>query len=498
MIAQRSGATALFAALLISSGCTVGPDFERPAAPQAAPYGEGGLPVQTASAEVAGGAAQKFLGGRDIPGDWWTLFHSPALNGLIEDALKANPNLTAAQAALHQAHELTLAGEGAFFPTVQGSFSPSRNKTATGALSPASASGNPYYSLYTAQVSVSFVPDVFGATRRTVENLAALEEAQRYQVEATYLTLTSNVVLAAIQEASLRGQIAATQEIIKAESDALDILHNQLKLGQAAGGDVAAQEAALAQAEATLPPLQKALGQQRDLIAALAGRFPSDTPSATFELAALQLPRELPVSLPSQLVDERPDVRAAEAQMHAASAEIGVAIAAMLPQFSLTPNIGTASNTLASMFGPGTSFWSLAGSAAQTIFDGGILLHKKRAAEAELDQAAAQYRAAVLTAFQNVADSLRALQDDGNALKAAAAAERAAATSLDITRRQLALGAIQYLALLNAEQTYQQARVNLVQAQAMRYADTAVLFQALGGGWWNRDPVAAVADAEKR
>lgn len=481
--------TASIAAFLLG-GCTVGPDFSTPAAPGADGYTVRPLAEKTASADVAGGAAQHLVQGLDIPGQWWRLFRSPPLDALVEQALAANPSLEATQAALRQAWENVYAQQGAYFPTVTAGFSPSRNKTATGALSPASASGNPYYSLYTGQVNVTYAPDVFGGTRRQVESLAAQAEAQRFQLEATYLTLTSNVVAAAVQEASLRGQIAATEEIIRIDRAGLDILRRQLELGQIAGADVAQQEAALAQAQATLPPLQKQLAVQRDLLTALIGRFPSEQPAEKFELASLHLPQELPVSLPSKLVDQRPDVRLAEAQLHSASAEIGVAIANRLPQFTLTANAGTASNLVSQLvMTPGTAFWTVGGNVAQTLFDAGTLLHKERAAVAAFDQAAAQYRSTVIGALQNVSDTLHALQSDADTLAAAAAAERAAARSLDIARRQLELGAINYLGLLTAQNAYQQALVTLVQAQANRYADTAALFQALGGGWWNRADV---------
>jgi NodT family efflux transporter outer membrane factor (OMF) lipoprotein len=471
---------------MLLAGCAVGPEFERPDAPAVERYTKDPLPEATAASAVTGGAAQRFLAGRDIPGEWWQVFHSAPLDALIEEALKANPTVTAAQAALRQAHELTLAGEGAFFPTVQAGFNASRNKTAQ-SLSPATASGNLYYSLYTAQLSVSYVPDVFGGTRRQVESLLAQEENQRFQLEAAYLTLTANLVAAVVTEASLRGQIAATEETIGVQRQSLDILRRQLTIGQVAGADVAAQEAALAQAEAALPPLRKQLAQQRHLLAVLIGRTPNDEPKAAFDLESLHLPEELPVSLPSRLVEQRPDIRAAEEQLHAASAQIGVAIANMLPQINLSANGGTTALTTAALFGPGTAFWTIAASAAQTIFDAGTLLHKKRAADAAFDQAASQYRETVLTGFQNVADALAEIQTDADGLVAATAAERAAAKSLEIAQRQLAIGAVNYLALLNAQNTYQQALNNLVQAQAARFADTAALFQALGGGWWNRD-----------
>jgi NodT family efflux transporter outer membrane factor (OMF) lipoprotein len=471
--------------VLLLAGCAVGPDFARPAAPAVERYTPDPLPGQTAAAPGPAGTAQRLVAGRDIPGEWWTLFRSEPLNALIAEALRANPTLAAAEAALRQAHELTLAGKGAFFPTAQASFSPSRNKTSA-SLSPTPANDSLYYSLYNAQLSVSYVPDVFGGIRRQVEALLATEEAQRFQLEAAYLTLTANLVAAVVTEAALRGQIAATGEIVRIARDSLGILRRQQALGEVAGGEVAAQEAALAQAEATLPPLQKQLGEQRHLIAVLVGRTPSEQPAAQFDLAALRLPRELPVSLPSRLVEQRPDIRVAEAQLHAASAQVGVATANRLPQITLSAQGGFSATTLSELFVPGAAFWTLAGNVAHTVFDAGTLLHTQRAAEAALDQAAAQYRTTVLTAFQNVADALRALESDADALKASAAAEAAAAKSLAIARRQLALGAVNYLALLNAEQTYQQARLGLVQAEAARFADSAALFQALGGGWWNR------------
>jgi NodT family efflux transporter outer membrane factor (OMF) lipoprotein len=479
----------LFALIVaaLAAGCAVGPDFERPAAPDVGGYTPGPLPAKTASAGTIGGEAQRFVQDLDIPGLWWTLFHSEPLNALVQQALKNNPTLPAAEAALRQAWENVYAAQGAFFPTAVVSYSPSTNKTATGVVFTAASSGSPYFTLHTAQVVVSYAPDVFGGTRREVESLMATAEFQRFQLEAAYLTLTSNVVAAAVQEASLRGQIAATEEIIKIQTDSVAILQKQLALGQVAGADVAAVEASLAQAEATLSPLQKQLAAQRDLLTALIGRLPSQEPAEKFDLASLQLPQELPVSLPSKLVEQRPDVQSAEAQLHAASAQIGVAVAAQLPQFTLSANAGTVANQIGQLLmTPGTAFWTVAGNAAQTVFDAGTLLHKKRAADAAFDQAAAMYRSTVITAFQNVTDALHALQSDAETLKAAYAAERAAFKSLEIARRQLQLGAIGYLGLLTTENTYQTALIALVQAQAARYADTAALFQALGGGWWNR------------
>jgi NodT family efflux transporter outer membrane factor (OMF) lipoprotein len=470
---------------VVLAGCTVGPDFQTPPAPAVNGYTPEPLPAETASAGVAGGEAQHFALGSDIAAEWWTLFRSPALNALVERSLKANPNIQSAEAALRVALENVYTQQGAYFPSVEGNFSPSRNKTSN-SIAPVPANNSNVYSLYTAQLSLSYAPDLWGLNRRTVESLQAQAENQRFQLEAAYVSLTSNVVTAAIQEASLRAQIASTRDIIEVERQLLGLLRKQLELGAVAGLDVAAQEAALAQAEATLPPLQKQLDQQRDLLAALAGGFPSEEPAERFELATFQLPQELPVSLPSKLVEQRPDVRAADALLHSASAQIGVAVANRLPNLTLSAAWGTQAVTSGGLFAPGNGIWSLAASLTQPLFDGFALEHKERAARAAFEQAAAQYRGTVITAFQNVADTLRALQSDADALHAQVAAERAARTQLDIARRQLELGAINYLSLLNAQQTYLQAVINLTQAQAGRYSDTAALFQALGGGWWNR------------
>ena len=476
------------AVLALIAGCAVGPDFKRPAAPDAQGYTPEPLPAETASSDVAAGEAQRFVQDQDIPGQWWALFHSPPLSTLIDQALKANPTLQAAQAALRQARENLYAGEGEFYPQVNGSFSHSRQKFAGATFGQAGFS--PIFSLNTAEVSVSYTLDVFGGIRRQVESLAAQAEFQRFQLEAAYLTLTSNVVAAAVQEASLRAQIATTEDIIDVETQQLGVLQRQFELGGSAKTAVLAQAATLAQAKATLPPLQKQLAQQRNLLSVLAGRVPSDEPAQRFELAGLELPQDLPLTLPSRLVEQRPDIQASEAQLHSASAEIGVAIANMLPQITLTGDIGSTATKIGNLFTPGTGIWSVAQGVTQPIFRGGTLLHQKRAAEAAFDQAAAQYRSTVLTSFQNVADTLRALQSDAEALNAQVASERAADDSLQLSRQQFQLGAISYTALLDAERTAQQARLGLVQAQAARFADTAALFQALGGGWWNRSDVA--------
>lgn len=471
------------------AGCAVGPDYREPPAPHVSGYTPEKLPAQLIADRTPANPTQRLVPDLDIPGDWWALFHNEALNRLVVRALRNNPDLAAAQAALRQARENVYAQEGNYFPSVSGNFTPSRNKTATGSLSPATASGNPYYSLYTAQLSVSYNPDVFGLNRRQVESLVALATVQRYQLEATYLTLTSNLVAAAITEASLRGQIQATEDIIRLEQGSLAIFRKQLSFGAIAGVDVLSQQALLAQAEASLPPLQKQLAQERDLITALAGNLPSDAVPETFTLAALHVPEDLPVSLPSRLVEQRPDIRQAQQNLHSASALIGVAVANRIPVLSLSAFGGSQAIHFNDLFTPGNGFWSLAAGVTQPLFDGGTLLHRERGARAAFDQAEAQYRSTILTAFQNVADALRALQTDADAVRVATTAAGTSDTVLAITREQLSLGQIAYLALLSAEQLELQAKLTLVQSQAARLADTAALFQALGGGWWHRNDV---------
>jgi NodT family efflux transporter outer membrane factor (OMF) lipoprotein len=468
------------------AACAVGPNFKRPPPPAAADYGSAPVQGQTAEAEGAGGNAQHFVAGMDIPGQWWTLFQSPKLDDLVQQSLKANPDVGAAQAALRQAHELYLVQKTSFFPTVQGSFGGQRSEFPTGTLTSPTVATTSTYTLYTAQLTLTYSPDVFGLVRRQVEIAKAQEDNNRFQLEATYLTLSSNVVVTAIQEASLRGQIAATERLLQLSKQLTDIVQRQRKLGTASELDLLAQQTVEAQTAQTLAPLQKQLGQTRDALTALLGRLPSDEPREIFRLEDLTLPSELPVSLPSKLIEQRPDVRQAEENLHAASAAVGVAIANMLPNFAIDADIGSSALTLGKLFTPYTGFWDAGASLTQTLFDAGALIHKHRAADAALDQAGAQYRAAVILACQNVADTLRALQSDADAQKASAQALSAAKKTFDLAAKQRALGTISVVAMLNAEQAYRTTELSLVQAQASRYADTAGLFQALGGGWWNR------------
>ncbi|HEV2284457.1 MAG TPA: efflux transporter outer membrane subunit, partial [Steroidobacteraceae bacterium] len=433
---SRSILRACVAALgtLLAAACAVGPDFKRPAAPDADAYAAS--PASTAStAGVVGGEAQRFVPGGDIPADWWTLFHSAPLSALIEHSLTKNPDLKAAQAALAAAREGVLAQRGVYYPSVSGDFSATRQRQ-PGTIAPTPASNALLYNLFTPEVSVAYVPDVFGLNRRTVESLGAQADAARFQMIATYNTLTANVVVTAIQQGSVQLQIEATHQLIDFNTNALKILRYRFSRGYASGLDVAAQESQLAQVAATLPPLMRQAAQLHDLMATLAGEFPGEAPQGEFELASLELPQDLPVSLPADLVTQRPDVRQAEADLHAASARVGVAVANRLPNVTLSAATGSTALAINQLLTTGTGFWSVGADLAAPIFQGGALLHQERGARAAYQQAAAQYRSTVLAACQNVADTLAALAQDAEGLKAAAAAADAAKVTLDLAERQ--------------------------------------------------------------
>jgi len=485
---------------LLASACAVGPDFHRPVAPKGAGYLPQSLPEGTRAAPGPDAAVERFVSGGEVQFKWWHELGSPELDALVERALRANPSIPAAQAALRQALELKYAQQGAFWPSVGLDYNVERQKLAGNVASSAAPGpqGNGStiqppapalpvtFTFHTAQVQVGFVPDVFGLNRRRVESLDAQAQLQRFELEATYVTLVTNVVGAAINEASLRGQREAARALVEHNEKALAILKDKSDHGYATRIELAAQEAQLAQARALLPPLDKQFEQNRDLLRALVGNLPNEELAEKIELAALKLPPELPLSLPASIIEQRPDVRAAEQALRAANAEVGVAIAQMLPQFSISGSAGGMASQFSQMFSRGGPFWTAVGDASQPVFQGGTLLHQKRAAEAALQQAAAQYQSTVLQAYQNVADSLHAVLADADALAAAAGAAQAAKLTLELTDQRMHQGYSDYLGELAAQMAYQQSVLALVQARAARFSDVAALYQALGGGWWNR------------
>jgi NodT family efflux transporter outer membrane factor (OMF) lipoprotein len=462
-------------------GCVVGPDFSSPAPPPVADY----LPAKPATIGQSG-ANSRTARGADLPGAWWELLGSRNLSALVEAALTNNADIEAAEAAVRVAHANLAAGAGAFWPTAQAKWDSSRQLTPTRTLASNHATDKASYTLHTPQVSVTYALDVWGGTKRQVEALDALVEVADFQREAAILTLTSSLALAAIQQASFEGQIAATRRLIEVQTQLLEVLRRQQTAGQIALPDVLAQETAAAQAKLLLPPLERQRDQARNLMAALSGRFPSEMGRETFRLSGFKVPRQVPVSVPADLVHQRPDVRVAEATLRQANALIGAAIAARYPQITLTGNGGSTADAIGKLFSPGTWFYMIAGSAVHTIFDGRTLAMKQRAAEETFNQTSAQYRSVVLVAFQNVADALVAIEADGRAITAAIEAEKAAQRSLDIVRQQVDQGQVSLPALLTAQQAYLQTSLARVQAEASRFASIVALFQALGGGWWNR------------
>jgi NodT family efflux transporter outer membrane factor (OMF) lipoprotein len=481
----RGPVVALLAAAV--SACAVGPNFHSPVPPATDHYTRAPQPTATVSAPGPAGTAQSFGADRDIPADWWTLFHSPALDELMRQALADSPTVQAARATLLDAAETYKAQRGSLlFPGVDAQGLAQRERE------PGAVIGEPgvpsfIFNLFDASLNVTYRFDLFGASRRQLEALRAQTEYQRWELEAAELTLADNVVTTAVNIASLHAQIAALTDIVASERDQLKVVQRQFDAGGASRSDVLAQQTQAAQNEALLPGLEKQLAQAQHRLAVLAGRTPDDTQVPDFTLNELTLPADLPLSVPAKLVRQRPDVQAAEALLHQSTAQLGVATANMYPQLNLTGSIGSETIAARDLFASGSAAWNIGGSLLQPLFHGGEYLYQKRAARADLDRATATYREAVLSALQDVADTLRALEADARTLQADTTTETDAQDTLNMTRLQYKVGGVSYLTLLNAERTYLEARQSRVQAEAARYADTAALFQSLGGGWWNRN-----------
>ncbi len=470
--------------ILPLSGCAVGPDFEIPAAPEIESYTAAEMPLTSVETKGHGGGAQHFVKGGSIPADWWRLFHSKKLNDLIEKGIKNNNNLKAAQAALRQAEANYWVAIGPLFPAVTGGGNGSRQRVNGASLDETSLQPVTF-NLFNVGFNLSYTLDVFGGIRRQVEAAGAQVDFQDFEEKAAFLTLTSNIVTTAIMEASLRAQIDATQQLVFFQEKNYEISKKSFDLGGKSKIDTLAQEAQLYQTKGLIAPLQNSLAQQRTTLAVLVGELPSASTITPFDLDEITLPTEMPMGIPSCLVHGRPDVRAAEALLHAASAQIGVATANLLPQFTITGNYGGTSNFIKDLFKHSANVWTLMGGVLQPIFEGGALIAKQDAAIAAFEQAFAQYRETVLEAYKNVADALQALELDAVQLQVLTEAERAATESLKLTQVQYDLGAVSYLNLIIAQRQYLQSRISRIQALASRYTNTAALFQALGGGWWN-------------
>jgi len=471
--------------LLFAAGCAVGPDFVRPGPPDVARYTYREGPAETAE---AGGKTQRFEMGAELAEEWWRLFNSPELDSMVKAAIEENWNLKSAIARLNQSRESLYAGYGVFFPQADGKFSATRQKFSFaqfGASPGASPFGttSPIFNLLTLSGTVSYVLDVFGGQRRNVENLAAQADYQNATVLATCLTLSGNVVNTAIAGAGYRAEIEATEEMIRFQREQVRITENQAKAGTAPYSAVLSLRSQLAATEATLPPLAQNLSQTEHLLASLMGRTPAEWAPPPLDLEAIALPEDLPVALPSELVRRRPDILVAEAQLHSASASVGVATAAMFPSITLNATWGQNSQSTGTLFASDGNFWNLGAALTQPIFHGGTLWFQRKAAIEGYNAALAAYRQTVVAGFQQVADSLRAVEHDAETLKAQSEALAAAGHSLRLMKVNHEAGLVNYLQVLTAETQYRQAKLGYIQAKTLRLQDTTALFVALGGGW---------------
>jgi len=464
-------------------GCALGPDFVSPAAPEVEGYTQGKAPSETIPAD---GKKQHFEWGARVSREWWHLFQSDKLDSVIQLAVANNQSLQAAQARLRESQANLQAGYGVFFPQIEGKSDMTRQKFNSASFG--SSVGGTVFTVYSVSAAVSYNFDFFGRNRRTVESLKAQSDFQGYESRAAYLTLLGRIINAVIAQASYRAQIQATREIIADQQRQLKIMEAQVKAGIIASQDVLSMRARLASTVATLPPLQQSLDQTRHLLTTLVGKVPSAwiPPQVGFE--DLTLPEHLPISLPSDLVRQRPDILAAEAQLHVASANIGVATANMFPSIDLTGQYGQASTKSGLLFNPISNFWNLGAGLTAPLFQGGTLWYKRKAALAAYDAAMADYRQTVLAAFAQVADTLRALEHDAQALKAQSQALESSEQSLKLVQENYTAGKANYVQVLIADLQYQQARIGYLTAKARRYQDSATLFAALGGGWWNAQP----------
>ncbi|MBB2999010.1 NodT family efflux transporter outer membrane factor (OMF) lipoprotein [Paraburkholderia tropica] len=475
----------VLASSFVLAACAVGPDFHAPAAPDTPTYTREALPSATASAPGTGGAPQTFASADHAPRAWWTQFGSPALDALVDEALRASPTLESARAKLVEARENYNAQAGAtLFPSIDAKLSGTRQKIDLAAFGITQVPNPGPFTLYDASVSISYVFDIFGANRRALEATLAQVNYQEYELQAAQLSVAGNVVAAALRRASLRSQIDTTQQLIDAQTRQLVIMEARLAAGGVARLDVHSQRTLLAQTRATLPPLTTQLAQTDHQLAILLGAPPSSDAYVqardALTLDALHLPDTVALTLPATLARERPDIRASEALLHQASANIGVATANLFPQISLSASVGSERTRVADVIG-GLNIWNVGLGLTQPIFHGGELRAKRRASQAAYDAAFADYRQTVLLALQQVADTLHALQDDALELQARDTAAREAQASADIARARYAAGGVSEFDLVDAQRQALQTALDRTRAQTTRLADTAALYQSLGG-----------------
>lgn len=468
------------AAAVLLQTCAVGPDFVRPAPPTEQRYTNEPQPAATLAADTR---AQRFSAGADIPADWWRLFKSEQLDATVQQAIANNPTLEASEATLRQSQDNLRAGYGVYFPQIEATMTGARERPTS--LSQGGQNAGTVFNYVSAGGSIGYVLDVFGGERRIVESLRAQSDYQRFAGKAAYLTLTANVVNASIARAAYAAQIRATEELISLESVQLAATEAQVRAGISTYASVLSVRSLIAGDQATLAPLKQKREQAAHLLAVLAGVPPAQAKLPEIDLQGLTLPLDLPVSLPSDLVRQRPDVLQAEAQLHVASANVGVATAAMFPSFSLSGSFGVAGSSLGNLSASSGKFWSVGPAISVPLLRGGSLWYGRKAAIDAFEQSQATYRQSVLSAFQQVADSLKALEHDAESLQAQVEARRAAAEALRLRQINYQAGLSAYLDVLVADVQFHQAEIGYLQALAQRHQDTVALFVALGGGWWN-------------
>ena len=464
----------------VFGGCAVGPDYVRPPAPPVTHYAGGADPQVTVAAQ---GTAQRFATASQLTADWWHVFRSAKLDAVVAEALAGNPGLEAAQASLRASEDSLRSGYGIFLPHVDADARATRERFAPASLGQ-KASGS-VFNLFTLSASASYALDVFGGERRMIESLGAQRDLQRASERATYVTLVANVVNTVVAAAAYRAQLEATRQLVDLEREQVSLADVRAQAGTAPYANVLALRGELATSQGEIPQLEQKLAQSEDLLATLVGRVPAQWQVPDIALADLTLPGDLPLSLPSQLVAQRPDVLMAEAAAHAASANVGVATAALLPSLTLNGSYGANGLNTGSILAAGGRAWSVAGDLSAPLFQGGTLWFRRRAAVEDYHQAAALYRQTVLGAFAQVADTLRALEHDAAALQAEDAALEAAQQALQLVQANYASGVAGYLDVLNADTQYHLARISDLQGVAARFQDTVALYVALGGGWWN-------------
>jgi NodT family efflux transporter outer membrane factor (OMF) lipoprotein len=461
-------------------GCAVGPNFQRPSAPAVTRYSNAADPTVTESVH---GTAQRFEPGAAIVADWWQLFGSQQLDAVIREALAHNPGLDAAQSNLRASQHNLRSGYGIFYPSIDAGAGASRQRYS--AVNVGENLPSTVFNVFTLSSSVSYALDVFGAQRRLVEGLRAQVDVAHATEHATYLALVANIVNTVVAAAAYRTEIEATAQLIELQKEQVAIATAQVEAGTVPFSNVLSLESQLASYEATIPQLQQKLAQSDDLLAALAGHTPAEWQAPPVLLTDLTLPDALPVSLPSELVRQRPDILAAEATAHAASANIGIATAALLPSITLSGGFEAATNSTSRLFPANGKAWSVAGDATAPLFEGGTLWFKRKAAIDDYHAAMALYRQTVLGAFEQVADTLRGLDHDASILSAEDNALSTAGEASHLVHANYEAGIATYLDVLNADMQYRQAKIADLQAIAVRYQDTVALIAALGGGWWN-------------